>query len=131
MSPAFVENTLLMTGAITASVGVMALAPRFALKISFGLNVGDNAVTLFLARLCGILVFGVGILLVLSAWRPESRDLILGLAVWEKSLVVLMLGLGLARRRFGRQVLPTLIFDATCVGLYLAIFAAGHVALVA
>ncbi len=125
MTPAFVENTLLITGLITASVGMMALAPRLALKIGFGVTVGDDPITLFLARLCGVLVFGVGVLLVLSVQRPEARDLILGFAIWEKSLAALMLGLGLVRGSFRIQALPTLLFDGTCVGLYLAIVLQG------
>lgn len=89
MSESFIATALVVTGAITASVVVVAILPQTALRLVFGAGRVD-ALTVLIARHWGLLVALVGGLLIYAAYNPEVRTPVMIAAIVEKFAIGLL-----------------------------------------
>jgi len=88
-----VENfdwVLYVTGALTATMFIMALAPARGLKDNFGVETTDGNI-LLLARHWGFYVGLAGLLLIYAGMHPETRFPILLFAIAGKAAIVALL----------------------------------------
>ena len=121
MFTAYIEPMLMITGAVTASMIGLCLAPRPLLRLLFG-GAPQDAVSLLIARHWGLLVACVGALLIYAAFEPAIRVPVLWAAVAEKlALVALVMGTtmrqhGLAAAVAGADLLMSLIYLAYLAG---------------
>lgn len=87
------------SGALTCSMLVMALAPRFAMRATFG-EVADGPVANLIARSWGAMIFASGLMLIYAAWHAEARLPILLYSIAGKlGFVVLVLAEPRFRKR--------------------------------
>ncbi len=107
-----IKPIMIVSGLITCSMLVAAIAPQFALQQFFGpVLTGDVAE--IVVRNWGGLIALVGGLLIYGAGRPEYHRLILSIAIISKSLfIVLVLIFG---ANFYAQAATALIFDVSVV----------------
>src|SRR5262245_3707526 len=115
MLAAHIELILLITGLATAGVLVVFVAPVPVLKVLFG-QAPSDALSLFIARHWGLLVFLVGALLIYAAFHAEVRVPTLIVAIVEKAALVLGLLLSPFRRR--PTVLAVALADAGMSAVY-------------
>ena len=112
---------LLISGAATALVGLIALlAPGRVFQLAFATEAADDA-TLFLVRHWGVLLFVVGALIGWSAQAPVARAPILAAASLEKFAAVLMLFLVPVKPT--RLLVATLAADGLLSVFYVAVIA--------
>jgi hypothetical protein len=116
MLTAHIELILWITGLATAGAIVFCLAPAAVTELVFGQSPA-GALSLFIARHWGLLVFLVGTLLVYAASHPEVRAPVLWVAVAEK--LALVLGLLLSPFRGRPAVLTMAVADAAMSVVYL------------
>jgi|GEM_PF-2423708 len=113
---------LYVTGALTATLTLMALRPAQQFKAMFGAELTDPRLIL-VARQFGVVVGMLGLLLIYVGYEPSGRFPILALAIVSKASLVMLLTLNI--KHFGgtsaRQVI---IADALMVVLYVAYLAA-------
>jgi hypothetical protein len=83
MPASLIEWILWLTGLATAGALLLFLAPATMLKMLFGQTPAD-ALSLFIARHWGLLVFLVGALLIYAAYHAEVRVPALFVATAEK-----------------------------------------------
>lgn len=116
-----VGAALLVTGAITAGAGVVAIAPSRMLRLVFGTEHVD-ALTRLIARHWGLLVALVGALLLYAAYDPEVRTVVMLVAVAEK----LAIGGLILTSRFRAKPWAAIVAcaDSAMALLYIAILAA-------
>ncbi|MCR9145238.1 MAG: hypothetical protein NXI24_23570 [bacterium] len=112
-----IEMILYVTGAITAGVALVAVAPAAVLQMLVGVQPGDH-VGIFFARHWAIVVTIVGVLLMAAASQANLREPILIAACVSKGAFVLMILANLSNG-LGKGLVPALLFDAVCVILYL------------
>jgi hypothetical protein len=77
-----------ISGLLTCSMLLYALAPRMVHEFVFGVDVTDNTAILAL-RSWGIMIFGAGALLVYAAYHPDFRDAIMLYSIAGKSSFIL------------------------------------------
>lgn len=75
---------LIVCGALTCSMLLMAIAPHFAARLFFGEEITAVA-GLLLARSWGAMVFAQGLLLAYTAWHGQGRAQILLFSMAGKS----------------------------------------------
>ncbi len=112
---------LLVTGAITAGAGIVAIAPNSALKLVFGTDRVD-ALTTVIARHWGLLVALVGGLLMYAAYHPEVRVPVMVVAVAEKLAIGGLIVASRFRTKPGAVIVACA--DSAMALLYVAILAA-------
>jgi len=123
MIAAYIVPILVVSGAFTMGLIALTLAPRAVSHAIFGVEVTD-ALTIFLARYTGLLVFLFGALIVVSAFHPEIRRPVLIAACIEKLALVLFV--------LSRTLRPTPLMiaaaaaDSLFVILYLAYLASTY-----
>jgi hypothetical protein len=108
---------LYVTGAITACMILMFIAPKLFMKKGMNLTLRDEA-GVFFAQHWGLLVFLFGALIFLSAVYPEIRKPVLIAASIEKIAIVIMVLLNL-KKDFVRGMFPAAVIDSVCVILYI------------
>lgn len=120
MSATTIGTILLVTGALTAAVGVGVVMPRQLLALILGENTSDATVILIARHWC-LLVALVGGLLIYSAYHPEVRlpAMIAGAA--EKLALGAFVVASPLRRR--RQTMAVVGADAIMALLYVLILA--------
>jgi hypothetical protein len=112
----YISSFLIISGAFTAGIIVMALAPRAVLRRLFALDVTDR-LSIFLARYVGLLVFLFGCLIVYSAFEPGVRVPVLVAATIEKiAFVAFILSGKLTRTPLG---LAAAIADSCFAAVYI------------
>jgi hypothetical protein len=67
-----IDWVLIVSGALTCSMIVMALAPRFAMRSTFG-EVAEGPVANLVARSWGAMIFASGLMLIYAAYHAEAR----------------------------------------------------------
>jgi hypothetical protein len=97
MVETYIFPFLLLSGALTAGIIVMAVAPKAVLRLLFAFDATD-VLSIFLARYVGLLVFLVGGLIVYGAFHPEVRAPVLVAATVEKIAFVAFILSGKLRR---------------------------------
>jgi|SRR6516164_6593148 hypothetical protein len=87
MIRAYIVPVLIVSGAATAGIIALAVAPRQVCYAIFRFELVDW-LSNFLARYVGLLVFLIGSLIVYSAFHPEIRRPVLIAAIIEKTFFV-------------------------------------------
>jgi hypothetical protein len=107
---------LIVCGALTATMLLPMIAPRFAFKHMFG-EVADGPLGELLTRSWGQMIFSTGLLLIYAAYHREARLPILVFASFTKlTFAALVLSNG---GRYARNLaMPVAIGDLTMVGLF-------------
>ena len=114
---------LIVTGAMTASAVLAAVAPTFALEQLFGIADPDRAIVL-IARHWALLVASVGCLLVFAGASGVAQGPVILAGLVEKiAIVALLLASPFRSRPLARAIV---IADGTMSLLYLALLAAGR-----
>jgi hypothetical protein len=108
---------LIVTGALTALVGLGALRPRQGLKDGFGGDTDDPA-ALLLIRHWNFLIGVTGVLLIYAAFHPEVRTLVLWVAIASKSAFAALV-LAQYRTFAGKFAVTGAIGDIIMVVLFL------------
>jgi hypothetical protein len=67
-----IGQVLTVSGVLTCSMLPMALAPRFAMRSTFG-DVADGPVANLIARSWGAMIFASGLMLIYAAYHAEAR----------------------------------------------------------
>ena len=67
-----IDWVLIVSGVLTCSMLSMALAPRFAMRATFG-EVAEGPVADLIARSWGAMIFASGLMLIYAAWHEEVR----------------------------------------------------------
>lgn len=106
---------LWITGAATASVGVIFFAPQTMLAL-LGVQVSGSG-GLFYAQHWAVQVACVGTLLVMAATRPAWRVPVMGMALVEKAVLIGMVGVSWQDPALAGLHLAA-VFDSVCVVLY-------------
>lgn len=107
---------LFISGALTCSMLVQALAPRFAVHFIFGEEI-SGAAALLIARSWGAMVFVSGLLLIASAYHPEFRLPVLLNAIAGK-LGFALLVFAAGRRYRARPAFAMALADLVMVALF-------------
>jgi len=106
---------LVVSGLATCSMLLMAVAPRWAMRLVFG-EAADGPVANLISRNWGEMIFASGLLLIYAAWHAETRLPILLFSIAGK---LGFAGLVVAEPQFRRrQALPIALIDLVMVGLF-------------
>jgi len=108
---------LMVTGVLTAGVGLNALAPARGLNQAFG-TATDNAAALLVTRHWFFLIGVTGALLIVAALHPEWRVPILWLAIASKSSFAALVLAGMGNWA-GKPAVIGAVADIVMVALYL------------
>ena len=112
---------LIISGVATAGAGLAALLlPHTVLKLVFGADDAD-ALTMFLLRHWGALLFVVCALTVYAAYYPDTRGPILTAAIVEKAIIFVLIFFGPAKRTAAMTAIATM--DGTLAVLFAAYLA--------
>jgi hypothetical protein len=107
---------LIVCGALTATMLLPMIAPRFAFKHMFG-EVAEGPLGELLTRSWGQMIFATGLLLIYAAHHEQARLPILVFASFTKlTFAALVLSNG---GRYGRKLaMPIAVGDLSMVGLF-------------
>lgn len=114
-----IEIILYVTGAVTGSMWLQFLAPQAILRSFNGLEVSDP-LALFFARVSGLVIGLLGVLLIWAGINPALRVPVVTICMLGKAVFVATALSRFGDRDFARGHLLTVIFDSVCVLLYLA-----------
>lgn len=112
---------MLVSGVLTCTMIYAAIAPQAALQGTFGETLSGPLAEI-VVRNWGVLITVIGAMLIHGAYHPESRTLVLSVAIVTK-LVFIALVLGQGGRYLGQQAGIAIAIDAVWVvlfGCYLA-----------
>lgn len=109
---------MLVSGALTCSMLLAALAPQVALQNMFGDSI-QGPIAEIVVRNWGALIALGGGMLIYGAYNVASRSLVLVAAVVSK-LVFITLVLSFGTRYLGQQVSVALLGDAVMIGLFVS-----------
>ena len=107
---------MLVSGALTCTMIYAAIAPQAALQGTFGETL-TGPLAEIVVRNWGVLITVVGAMLIYGAYRPESRTLVLAVAIATK-LVFIALVLAQGSRYLGQQAGIAIAIDAVWVVLF-------------
>jgi hypothetical protein len=120
MFAAHIELILVVTGAATAIAVGQFIAPVQFLRLTYS-EAPVDPVSMALARHWGLLIFCVGVLLILAAFRPSIRAPVMVFAAIEKlGFAACMLGTSLRKRRGAAAMAAADLLMAVVYGLYFA-----------
>jgi hypothetical protein len=109
-----IASVLIVSGVLTCSMLLMAVAPRFAMRSTFG-EIAEGPVANLIARSWGAMIFASGLMLIYAAYHAEARLPVLLYSIVGK---LGFIGLVLAERRFRRpSALIAAAGDLVIVGL--------------
>lgn len=108
---------LIVTGVLTAGVGLNALMPARGLTQAFGSSTDDPG-ALLVARHWFFLIGVTGVLLIVAALHPEWRTPLLWLAVASKSSFAALVFINMAKFKGGAALIGA-IADVVMVALFL------------
>lgn len=117
MIASHIEWILIITGLATASLLLQFLAPAWAVRALNGLEVSD-ARELFFARIAGLAIGSIGLLLLWAAWDPALRSAVLSVALLGKLGFVAVIAARPAA--LGSGFYLSAGFDAVAIALYAA-----------
>ncbi|HEY0302249.1 MAG TPA: hypothetical protein VGC36_12970 [Rhizomicrobium sp.] len=109
----YIDWILIVAGVLTCSMLLMALAPRLAMRTTFGEDETGTLANL-IARSWGILIFASGLMLIYAAFHAEVRLPILLYSIVGKLTFVALL---VSEPRYRGRALPTIVVDTVIVVL--------------
>jgi hypothetical protein len=107
---------MLVSGALTCTMIYAAIAPQAALQGTFGETL-QGPLAEIVVRNWGVLITVVGAMLIYGAYRPESRTLVLTVAIATKSVFIALV-LAQGGRYLGQQAGIAVAIDAVWVVLF-------------
>ena len=107
---------MLVSGALTCTMIYAAIAPQAALQGTFGETL-QGPLAEVVVRNWGVLITVVGAMLIYGAYRPESRTLVLTVAIATKSVFIALV-LAQGGRYLGQQAGIAVAIDAVWVVLF-------------
>lgn len=110
------EWILIVGGALTTSMIVPMVAPRFAFNFMFG-EVADGPLGTLLSRNWGQMIFATGLLLIYAAYHEEARLPILLFASFTKLTFALLVISNWARYK-GKPAILVAFGDVILAGLF-------------
>jgi len=116
-----IQWILIVCGAATRSMLVIALAPRFAARFIFGEELATPS-SLLIARNWGAMIFVSGLLLIASAGHPDFRLPIMLNAIAGKLGFTLLVFAG-GKRYLAKPAFPMAIADLAIVLLFVVYLA--------
>jgi hypothetical protein len=105
-----------VSGALTCTMIYAAIAPQAALQGTFGETL-QGPLAEIVVRNWGVLITVVGAMLIYGAYRPESRTLVLSVAIVTK-FVFIALVLAQGGRYLGQQAGIAIAIDAVWLVLF-------------
>lgn len=109
-----IQPVLLVSGILTFSMVLMMLAPRFALRATFG-EAAEGRVADLVSRSWGEMIAASGLMLIYAAYHPETRLPILLYSIAGKAgFIVLTLSKGYRRM----NAMTAVVADAIMVALF-------------
>ena len=111
-----IKWVMLVSGALTCTMVYAAIAPREALRATFG-EAPEGPVAEILARNWGVLVTLVGASLIYGAFHPPARRLALMVALASKATFIALV-LSHGGRFLGYQAGVAVVVDAVWVVLF-------------
>lgn len=109
-----IQPVLLVSGILTFSMVLMMLAPRFALRATFG-EAAEGRVADLVSRSWGEMIAASGLMLIYAACHPEARLPILLYSIAGKAgFIVLTLSKGYR----GMNAMTAVVADAIMVALF-------------
>jgi hypothetical protein len=109
-----IQPVLLVSGILTFSMVLMMLAPRFALRATFG-EAAEGRVADLVSRSWGEMIAASGLMLIYAAYHPEARLPILLYSIAGKAgFIVLTLSKGYRRM----NAMTAVVADAIMVALF-------------
>jgi hypothetical protein len=109
-----IDWILIVSGVLTFSMVLMMVAPRFALRTTFG-EAAEGRVADLVARSWGEMIAASGLMLIYAAYHPETRLPILLYSIAGKTgFIVLTLSKGYR----GVNALTTVVADTIMVALF-------------
>jgi hypothetical protein len=111
-----IDWVLIVCGALTSTMLLPMIAPRFAFNSMFG-EVADGALGDLLARNWGQMIFATGLLLIYASYHAEARMPILVFASFTK-LTFAVLVLSNSGRYARKLAMPVALGDLIMVGLF-------------
>jgi hypothetical protein len=108
-----IDWVLIVSGLLTCSMLLMALAPRLAMRLTFGED-APGPVANLIARSWGAMIFASGLMLIYAAWHAEARLPILLYSIVGK---LGFIALALAEPRVRRRAMPAVVIDLAIVAL--------------
>ena len=115
---------MLVSGALTCTMIYAAIAPQAALQSTFGETL-QGPLAEIVVRNWGVLITVVGAMLIYGAYRPESRPLVLTVAMLTKSVFIALV-LAQGSRYLGQQAGIAIAVDAVWVVLFACYLAAAR-----
>ncbi|HEY4125391.1 MAG TPA: hypothetical protein VGM36_12305 [Rhizomicrobium sp.] len=110
-----IDWVLIVSGALTFTMAVMVIAPRFVSRFAFG-ETADGALGNLISRSWGEMVAASGLMLLYAAYHPETRLPILLYSIAGKTGFIVLV---LSNKRFHRQrAMQAALVDAIMVGLF-------------
>jgi hypothetical protein len=109
-----IDWILIVSGVLTFSMVLMMLAPRFALRATFG-EAAEGRVADLVSRSWGEMIAASGLMLIYAAYHPETRLPILLYSIAGKTgFIVLTLSKGYR----GTNAMTAVAADAVMVALF-------------
>ena len=115
---------MIASGVLTTTMLKAALAPDVALRSTFGESLSGPLAEI-VVRNWGVLITVVGAMLIYGAYRPESRPLVLTVAILTKSVFIALV-LAQGGRYLGQQAGIAIAIDAVWVVLFACYLAAAR-----
>lgn len=117
---ATLTGALIVFGALTCATILLTISPDLGNRVLFGGALDTTGVGGLVLRHWGFMVFGVGVLMIASAFRPWLRFAALAFALAEKALLVAMV-LGSQSQPWGPALLPSALLDGL-ISIYSVLF---------
>jgi uncharacterized membrane protein YozB (DUF420 family) len=114
---------LIIAGALTATMAYAAIAPQGAMMSSFGATL-EGPLANIIVRSWGLMVTLIGAMLILSAFRPKYRRLVMSAAAIGKLFLVALIVI--EGGAIMTAALPVVIFDGLVVLIFAAYVLGGH-----
>lgn len=112
----YFDWVLYITGALTASMFLMAIMPTRQFKSYFGTEISEPNV-IMVVRHWGFMIGVIGLLLIYSGFEPSFRVPILWLAIVGKAAIVTSIVLRLGALK-GTNAVQIVIADIIMIALY-------------
>lgn len=108
---------MLAGGVLTCTMALAIVAPQLALQRTFGATL-EGPLAEVVVRSWGMLVTLVGAMLIVAAYRPVYRPLVLLVAAVSKAALLLLIAL--PGREFAATAAPVIVADGLMVVLFSA-----------
>ena len=109
-----IDSILIVSGVVTFSMVLMMVAPRFALRTTFG-EAAEGRVADLVARSWGEMIAASGLMLIYAAYHPETRLPILLYSIAGKTGFIM---LTLSKGYRGVNALTAVVADTIMVALF-------------